>query len=94
LRGNEDYSATQAAELSGAYLAHEIGHLLFKFGHPFGAQACVMNPASMLDYRAWHEGLDAQRCRIGSLPEMRVGAIPEVYNADWLRMAQEQQVRP
>ncbi|MFH2133968.1 MAG: hypothetical protein ABII81_02150 [Pseudomonadota bacterium] len=89
LRGNEDYSATQAAELSGAYLAHEIGHLLFKFGHPFGARACVMNPASMLHYRAWHEALDARRCRIGSLPEMQVGAIPEVYNADWLRMAQQ-----
>jgi len=94
LRGDEDYAPTQAAELSGAYLAHEIGHLLFKFGHPFGAQACVMNPASMLHYRAWHEGLDAQRCRIGSLPEMRVGAIPEAYNADWLRMALERQVRP
>jgi hypothetical protein len=89
LRGDEDYTPTQAAELSGAYLAHEIGHLLFKFGHPFGAQACVMNPASMLHYRAWHEGLDAQHCRIGSLPEMRVGAIPEVYNLDWLRMAQQ-----
>lgn len=88
LRGNEDYTPTQAAELSGAYLAHEIGHLLFKFGHPFGAQACVMNPASMLHYRAWYEGLDAQRCRIGSLPEMRVGAIPEIYNVEWLRMAQ------
>ncbi len=89
LRGNEDYSATQAAELSGAYLAHEIGHLLFKFGHPFGHQACVMNPASMLHYRAWYEGLDARRCRIGSLPEMRAGAIPEAYNAAWLRMARE-----
>jgi hypothetical protein len=88
LRGGEDYTPAQAAELSGAYLAHEIGHLLFKFGHPFGAQACVMNPASMLHYRAWYEGLDAQRCRIDSLPEMRVGAIPEAYNVEWLRMAQ------
>ena len=87
LRGDEDYSATQAAEFSGAYLAHEIGHLLFKFGHPFGHQACVMNPASLLHYRAWQQQLDAQQCRIGSLPEMQVGAIPEVYNVQWLRMA-------
>ncbi len=87
LRGDEDYSATQAAELSGAYLAHEIGHLLFKFGHPFGHRACVMNPASLLHYRAWQQQLDALHCRIGSLPEMRVGAIPEVYNVNWLRMA-------
>jgi hypothetical protein len=88
LRGDEDYSATQAAELSGAYLAHEVGHMLFKFGHPFGKQACVMNPASMLQYRAWHQQLDAQQCRIGSIPEMTVGAIPEIYNVNWLRMAE------
>lgn len=87
LRGDEDYSATQAAELSGAYLAHEVGHLLFKFGHPFGHEACVMNPASMLHYRTWFQQLNAQSCRIGSIPEMRVGAIPEIYNTKWLRMA-------
>ncbi|MDD2702277.1 MAG: hypothetical protein PHH36_13720, partial [Sideroxydans sp.] len=87
LRGDEDYSATEAAELSGAYLAHEIGHMLFKFGHPFGHQACVMNPASLLHYRDWQQRLDAQHCRIDSMPEMQVGAIPELYNADWLRMA-------
>lgn len=88
LRGNEDYSATQAAELSGAYLAHEVGHLLFKLGHPFSHQACVMNPASMLQYRNWYQQLDAAHCRIGSMPEMRVGAIPEIFNMRWLRMAQ------
>ncbi|MDD2929610.1 MAG: hypothetical protein PHY50_07315 [Sideroxydans sp.] len=88
LRGNEDYNATQAAEISGAYLAHEVGHMLFKLGHPFGDQACVMNPVSMLRYREWQAGLDAARCRIGSRAEMRVGAIPETYNAEWLRMAQ------
>ncbi|MBA3022427.1 MAG: hypothetical protein FP821_00840 [Sideroxydans sp.] len=89
LRGNEDYNATQAAELSGAYLAHEVGHLLFKFGHPFGQQACVMNPASLLHYRVWQQQLDAQHCRIGNIPEMQIGAIPEIYNANWLRMAQQ-----
>ncbi len=88
LRGDEDYTPEQAAELSGAYLAHEIGHLLFRFGHPFGKQACVMNPASMLHYRSWYQQLDAQRCAIGSMPEMQPGAIPEIYNEDWLRMVQ------
>ncbi len=87
LRGDEDYNTTQAAALSGAYLAHEIGHMLFKFGHPFGQNKCVMNPASMLHYRTWQQQLDAQRCRIGSIPEMQVGAIPEIYNENWLRMA-------
>lgn len=88
LRGDEDYSPTQAAQLSGAYLTHEIGHMLFRFGHPFGQKTCVMDPASMLLYRSWYEHLDAARCPIGSRPEMRVGAIPEIYNEKWLRMAQ------
>jgi hypothetical protein len=85
LRGGESYTDEQAAEFAGEYLAHEIGHLLFKFGHPFGQQACVMNPVSMLRFREWHEHINAAQCRIGSLPEMEVGAIPEYYNTDWLR---------
>lgn len=88
LRGGERYTSQQAAELSGAYLAHEIGHLLFRFGHPFERPACVMAPVRMLRFREWQQGLDAAHCRIGSSPEMRPGAIPEVYNADWLRLAQ------
>lgn len=87
LRGGESYTDTQAAELSGAYLAHEIGHLLFRFGHPFGHQACVMNPASMLRFREWYEQIDAASCRIGSLPEMTAGAIPEFYNIRWLHLS-------
>jgi hypothetical protein len=85
LRGGESYTEEQAAELAGVYLAHEIGHMLFRLGHPFGKQACVMNPVSMLHFREWKEHLDAAQCRIGSLPEMEVGAIPEYYNTEWLR---------
>lgn len=85
LRGGESYSDQEAAELAGTYLAHEIGHMLFKFGHPFGKQACVMNPVSMLHFREWRAHLDAAQCRIGSLPEMEVGTIPEYYNTEWLR---------
>ena len=88
LRGGERYTPQQAAELSGAYLAHEIGHLLFRLGHPFDRPACVMAPVRMLRFREWQQGLDAAHCRIGSSPEMRPGAIPEVYNVDWLRLAQ------
>ena len=88
LRGGERYTPQEAAELSGAYLAHEIGHLLFRFGHPFARPACVMDPVRMLRFRAWQQGLDATHCRIGSSPEMRPGAIPETYHKDWLRLAQ------
>ncbi len=85
LRGGETYSATEAAELSGAYLAHEIGHLLFQFGHPFGQKSCVMNPVSMLRFREWSNQINSTNCKIGSRPEMTPGAIPEYYNTNWLQ---------
>lgn len=89
LRGGERYSEVEAAQLSGIYLAHEIGHLLFQFGHPFGQNACVMNPVSMLRFREWSQQIDSARCAIGSRPEMTAGAIPEYYNVNWLRMSRE-----
>jgi len=87
LRGGETYSDTEAAKLAGAYLAHEIGHMLFQFGHPFGQKSCVMNPASMLRFREWFEQLDSAACPIGSRDEMKPGAIPEYYNVNWLKMS-------
>ncbi|ADE11129.1 hypothetical protein [Sideroxydans lithotrophicus] len=90
LRGGEQYSRADAAELAGAYLAHEIGHLLFQFGHPFGQKACVMNPASMLRFKEWFDQLNGADCPIGSRPEMTAGAIPPTFNAAWLRMTQAQ----
>lgn len=89
MRGGEKYSDAEAAELSGAYLAHEIGHMLFHFGHPFGQKACVMNPVSMLRFREWLQQIDSAGCQIGSRPEMAVGAVPEYFNVDWLRMSLE-----
>lgn len=87
LRGGETYSDAEAAVLSGAYLAHEIGHMLFQFGHPFGQNSCVMNPASMLRFREWFHQLDSAACKIGSRAEMTPGAIPEYYNVNWLRLS-------
>jgi hypothetical protein len=80
LRGGEEYTPSEAAELSGAYLAHEIGHVLFQFGHPFGQRTCVMNPVSMLRFREWFRQIDAAACAVGSRPEMTPGAIPVYYS--------------
>ncbi|MDD5058806.1 MAG: hypothetical protein PHQ60_13135 [Sideroxydans sp.] len=89
MRGGETYSAEEAAQLSGTYLAHEIGHLLFQFGHPFGQKSCVMSPVRMLRFRAWSRQIDSAACPIGSRPEMSVGAVPPIFNSNWLRMAGE-----
>ena len=87
LRGGEMYSEKEAAELAGTYLAHEIGHMLFHFGHPFGQKSCVMNPVSMLRFREWQQQIDSSGCQIGSRAEMTPGSIPELYNVNWLKMS-------
>lgn len=89
LRGGEKYSDREVAELSGAYLAHEIGHLLFQFGHPFGQKACIMNPVSMLRFREWFHQINSAGCPIGSRTEMTAGAVPIYFNSAWVRMSHE-----
>ncbi len=89
MRGGDEYSEVDAAELSGAYLAHEIGHLLLQLGHPFGQKACVMNPASMLKFREWFYQVYGAGCLMDSRPEMKPGAIPPTFNAAWVKMAQD-----
>ena len=84
LRGGARYDEEEAARLAGAYLAHEINHVLLHLGHPFNQSACVMNPAQLLDFRAWQNKLDAECCALGSLAEMVPGAAKLSYNAAWV----------
>ena len=79
LRGGERYTPEEAARLSGAYLAHEIGHQLLHLAHPFERPACVMRPVEMLRFRQWYEALDAEACRVGSGPAMTPGAVKIRY---------------
>ncbi|MCK4910286.1 MAG: hypothetical protein KAR83_01525, partial [Thermodesulfovibrionales bacterium] len=75
LRGGKDYTEEEAIELSGAYLTHELGHMLLHLDHPFGRKECVMTPVPLLDVRTWYEGLDASACPIGSSKAMTPGAM-------------------
>lgn len=74
LRGGERYTPEEAARLAGLSGAHEIGHQLFHFTHPFGQPACLMSPVPMFAYRAWAEKLSAKDCPVGSSPAMTPGA--------------------
>lgn len=75
LRGGESYSNDEAASLFGAYLTHELGHLLFRFGHPFGRTECYMNTAQMVRVREWVESLDPSRCPETLAGQMKRNAI-------------------
>jgi len=74
MRDGESYTADEAARLAGIGAAHEIGHQLFHLTHPFGQDACVMNPVSMFAYRAWVAKLSPAACPFGSSPAMTPGA--------------------
>ena len=49
-----------------------------------------MNPVSMLRFREWLHQIDSAACPIGSRAEMTPGAIPEYFNANWLKMSHPQ----
>ena len=75
LRGGVDYTEEEAIELSGAYLTHELGHMLLHLDHPFGMKECVMTPVPLLDVKTWNENLDASACPIGSSKAMTPGSM-------------------
>lgn len=83
LRQDETYTDEQIVNYSAALLTHEIGHLLLHFGHPFGRKHCIMSPTVMLNYRDWYDNLDAERCAVGSNPDMMPGAVSIDYNRRW-----------
>lgn len=75
LRGGETYTAEEAAILAGTLASHELGHLLFHFGHPFGLAACVMSPTPMLRFRETVSQLNARACREANHAAMKPGAV-------------------
>ena len=88
MRGGERYEPLEAARLAGTLAAHELGHLLFHYGHPFGVPACVMSPVPMLRFRAAASKLDATACKDANIPEMKPGAVKimrPVYAAEGKR---------
>ncbi len=74
MRGGETYGAEEAARLAGTLAAHELGHLLFHYGHPFGLTACVMSPTPMLRFRETVAALNGSTCRAANHEKMRPGA--------------------
>jgi hypothetical protein len=84
LRGGRSEARNEAVRLAGAYLAHEIGHLLFRYGHPFGEPACVMDPVPLLRFAEAVAQLDAARCAQAARAETKPGAAPIYYHRDWV----------
>lgn len=82
LRQGEIYTAEESARLAGLFLAHEIGHLLFHFGHPTENPACIMSPIADLRFRRWREKLSPDQCQPGSTAAMAAGAFKPYY---WLQ---------
>ncbi len=78
-----DYRVSEGAKLSGTYLVHEIGHLLFHYGHTFETDSCIMTPVPMLHFKSWAKKLDPKKCRSGYYPAMQKGAATIYYNPEW-----------
>lgn len=75
LRGGETYSRADAVKFAAALYVHELGHHLFRFGHPWDNPNCVMYPVMLLQFKSWFETLDPQKCAIGSSEAMKPGHV-------------------
>lgn len=73
LRGGHALSEGEAVRAAALLLVHELGHQLFHYGHPFGQTRCVMNPARLLRFREWIEGIDDRGCEFGAHPTLKPG---------------------
>lgn len=74
LRDGRAGGGDDAVEWAAALLVHELGHQLMHLAHP-ASPACVMRPPQTLRFHEWVAGLDASRCRLGSVREMVPGAV-------------------
>jgi len=83
LRDDTAYSDEQITDYAAALLTHEVGHMLLHLGHPFGNASCIMSPTPLLKYRSWYQSLDAEKCKVGSEPQMQPGAAKLEYNVNW-----------
>ncbi|MBP8120720.1 MAG: hypothetical protein KAY04_05700 [Burkholderiales bacterium] len=75
MRGGEMYEPLEAARLAGTGAAHELGHQLFHYGHPFGISACLMSPTPMLRFREHIGKLDPEACAASQSPAMKRGVL-------------------
>jgi len=75
MRANETYTDDEAMRYAALVLVHELGHMLFHFGHPHGRAACVMNLPLLLHYRAWASQLSAPDCKPSSSAAMTPGFV-------------------
>jgi len=75
MRANETYTDDEAMRYAALVLVHELGHMLFHFGHPHGRAACVMNLPLLLHYRAWANQLSAADCKPSSSAAMTPGFV-------------------
>jgi hypothetical protein len=79
LRGGDTYAPDEVARLAGILMTHELGHMLFHLGHPFGNPACIMSPVPLLRFREKAAALDPQKCPMKTDAAMTPGAIRLQY---------------
>lgn len=73
LRGNKSYTKQDSQKYATALLVHELGHQLLHLGHPFNNSNCIMNPPQRLQFDAWYQGLDSNKCLLNSSDAMTPG---------------------
>ena len=76
LRAGEVYDHQERIRLTAALIVHEIGHFVFRYGHPYSQPECIMHPISMLYLRRWYSQLTGSGCRQTLDDQLRLDALP------------------
>jgi hypothetical protein len=74
IRTEAAYSSAERRLFAADIIAHELGHQMFQLGHPFGLDACVMDPVEVLNFRERSKGLKAHACGEDRSPALKPGA--------------------
>lgn len=73
LRGGRALTEQDAVRAAALVLVHELGHLLFHYGHPFAQTRCVMSPTPSLRFQERLREIDPKGCTFGAHPTLKPG---------------------
>ena len=79
LRHQQSLSNDEITSYLALIITHELGHLLFHYGHPYGKKACIMSPMPLINYKQWQRDINAEQCKAGNYPSMKKDSIKLTY---------------
>ncbi len=82
LRNEKRVSQQDISTYLSLIITHEVGHLLFHYGHPYGKKECIMSPMPLINYKNWLADINIKKCQKGDNKSMQKGSVKLYYQTD------------